>query len=91
MENKDLQEMLNTTKACPECEGKGKKGEEACDVCNGSGVVIDNYITDEMIKNGIKGRAMIDFVKKIHKHYGQKLQDSYNRGFEDGRNEEKNK
>jgi len=88
----DTKELLNRTMQCPTCKGTGliedKKSTAAqkpCDVCGGTGIVMDNFITDLMIKNGIRGKAMVEFAEVIYKHYEKKLQDSYNRGIEDGK------
>ena len=88
----ETKELLNRTMQCSTCKGTGliedKKSTAAqkpCDVFGGTGIVMDNFITDLMIKNGIRGKAMVEFAEVIYKHYEKKLQDSYNRGIEDGK------
>jgi len=92
----ETKELLNRTMQCQACGGKGvikteDKGstapqveEEICKICGGTGIVMDNFITDLMIKNGIRGKAMVEFAEVVYKHYEKKIQDSYNRGIADG-------
>ena len=90
----DTKELLNRTVQCSKCGGTGlvenkesTAAQEMCDVCAGTGIVLDSFITDLMIENGIKGSAMVKFAEEVFKHYEEKLQDSYNRGIEDGKAE----
>ena len=96
----DIKELLNRTMQCPSCAGAGIKEEKSestsaepikkmCEVCNGTGIVLDSFITDLMIKNGIKGKALVEFAEEIYKHYEIKLEDSYNRGIADGKDQVK--
>ena len=90
----ETKELLNRTMQCPTCKGTGlienedkesTVAQKPCEICGGTGIVMDNFITDLMIKNGIRGKAMVEFAEVIYKHYEKKLQDSYNRGIEDGK------
>jgi len=93
----DTKELLNRTIQCAKCGGTGlvennkesTAAKKMCDVCGGTGIILDSFITDLMIKNGIKGKAMVKFAESVFKHYESKLQDSYNRGIEDGKTESK--
>ena len=76
------------TITCKKCKGTGKIKEDECEVCHGSGVVIDSMIPDTIkefakeLGNGSLARC----TEKIYQHYGDKLVDAYNRGIEDGKN-----
>lgn len=88
----DTKELLNRTTQCPKCGGTGlienkesTAAQKMCEICGGIGTVLDSFITDLMITNGIRGKAMVKFAEEVFKHYEDKLQDSYNRGIEDGK------
>lgn len=91
--SEEIKELLNRTKQCIECKGTGfvdnqnntTEAKIMCQTCNGSGMILDSFITDEMIKNGIKGKAMVEFAEKIYTHYAQKLYDAYQRGISESK------
>lgn len=92
----NTKELLNRTMQCAKCGGTGlvedkesTATQKMCEICAGTGIVLDSFITDLMIENGIKGKAMVKFAEAVFKHYEGKLQDSYNRGIEDGKAEGK--
>ena len=95
MDEETIAELLTRSQECPECHGKGEIGEmhgfepggvdpddsrTECPKCMGSGYIIDSVITDLLIKQGIRGRAMAEIAEGIYEHYKSKLMDAYKRG-----------
>lgn len=92
----DIENFLNMTIACKDCKGQGtiysgkivdgKKEKIKCSICNGSGIVIDNFIPDSIKKYTQINRAdLAKCVGEIYKHYSYKIRDAYQRGLADGK------
>ncbi len=84
----DTKELLGMTISCEKCKGEGNipdknstSGTKTCEVCNGHGVVLDNFITDTIIKyTGMNRSDLAKCAGEIYKHYEKKLEDAYKRG-----------
>lgn len=91
MDKKNIKEMLTRTMKCKVCNGTGGRHPELsqsyCEKCLGTGIELDNKITDVLVKNGLRGMALTEAAQKIFAHIQNKLIDSYERGVADGKSE----
>ena len=86
--------MLNQTKPCSKCQGKGtsevkkaKNGQPLfglCRECNGSGVQLDDYIVKALLEAGLQKSDMAKTAEKIFNYCEHKLKEAYDRGYVDG-------
>ena len=87
---------LTQTMTCPECAGMGTfPNEQAetkmCELCNGSGAVIDSAIPNaiKQFHPGINRAILGKITEAILQHIDQKLKDSYQRGLREAEMEKK--
>ena len=90
----EIRELISKTISCPKCNGAGKikvdDKETECSNCRASGIVIDSTIPDTIkeyaeISNGNLAKC----VEEIYSKFGDKLEDAYKRGVEDGKSQAK--
>jgi len=72
--------QLIQTRDCPKCQRAG--GD--CDVCFGSGIILDERLTSTILKYGLTKQKMAQLYLELVDFFGVKISESYDRGFYDG-------
>lgn len=88
----DIKELLSRSMTCDKCQGQSlvnddesTSGKKACEICMGSGIVLDNFVSDILLGLGCKGQELTEKAESIYNHYENKLMDAYERGVRDGK------